>query len=105
MMFTNNTGWAELWAWPHSLSSVAFFSKMKPKELKCRLLRFGTSLARFKNQAIAEISTDRSMRANLQLCEPSVVGTFSCANLQLCEPQLVHNWTTSFIHYKLSNIL
>ena len=26
----NNTGWAELWAWPHSLSSVTFFD-IKPK--------------------------------------------------------------------------
>ena len=33
-MRRNSTGWVELWVWPHSLSSVTFYSKIKLKEEK-----------------------------------------------------------------------
>ena len=59
----NNTGWEELLAWPHSLNSVAFFSKIKPKEEKVVFL-FPLKVAYFDFVLHSRFKTKRSLRSD-----------------------------------------
>ena len=61
----NNIGWEELWAWPHSLSSVAFFSKIKPKEEKVVFKISPLNVAYFDLVLHSRFKTKRSLRSDV----------------------------------------
>jgi len=57
----NNTGWAELWVWPYSLSSVTFFLENQAKRRKSNFAYFDLVLhSRFKTKRPLRYDVDRS---------------------------------------------
>ena len=58
----NITGWAELWAWAHSLSSVAFFLELKEEKV---VFYFPLNVTYFDLVLQSRFKTKLSLRSNV----------------------------------------